>query len=323
MAPSFSFHTTSDEVAAAFADEIKGKNVLIIGTSVGGIGFETARAIAVKSPNLVIITGHNPERLKIAEETLRKEAPSANVRPLRLDLSSLEHVRKAAAELNAMPEPLHVVIHNAVAIPGPFKLTEDNLEAQAVTNHIAPFLLTKLLAPKILAARTAEYTPRVIFVSASGHAFCKGVNLRQLEKPEPASHESLDALFQSKCMNILSAIELSKRSKGRINSYSLHPGVIDTNLMRKGDVPAGLKKLELTDAEGRPNEKLHPWKTIPEGAATTIAAAFDPSLNDKPGAYLDDCVIANDKIAPHASDPATAEQLWAVTERIIGESFTF
>jgi NAD(P)-dependent dehydrogenase (short-subunit alcohol dehydrogenase family) len=100
--------------------------VLITGTSLNGIGFETARVLA-KHANLVIITGHNSDRLKLssnlrfngihevvnarlklAEETIKKELPSANIRPLILDLSSLSSVRKAAAEVNALPEPLHV-----------------------------------------------------------------------------------------------------------------------------------------------------------------------------------------------------------------------
>ncbi|KAF7365620.1 Short-chain dehydrogenase/reductase family protein [Mycena venus] len=320
--PTFSFTTTAQEVATVFAKEIQGKNVLITGTSVNGIGFETARVLA-KHANLIIITGHNSERLKIAEDTIKREIPSANIRPLILDLSSLAAVRKAAAEVNAFPEPLHVLIHNAAATIGPFKLTADNLENQAATNHIGPFLLTKLLSAKLLAARTAHCTPRVVFVSAKGHIFCNGVNLTTLERPDPGSHESMDAYFQTKVANILTGIELSKRSKGQINAYSLHPGIILTNIMHKGDVVAGLKKLEIMDEDGRPSDKKYPWKTIPQGAATTVAAAFDPSLNDKPGAYLDDCVEANDTISPHASDSGNAERLWSLTERLIGESFTF
>jgi len=289
---------------------------------VNGIGFETARVLA-KYANLIIITGHNSERLKIAEDTIKNEVPSANIRPLILDLSSLVAVRKAAAEVNEFPEPLHVLIHNAAAIIGPFKLTVDNLEIQAATNHVGPFLLTKLLAPKLLAARTANYVPRVIFVSAAGHAFCDGVNFSTLERPDPESHEAMNAYFQTKVANILSGIELSKRSKGQINAYSLHPGVIYTSLMQKGDVVAGLQKLEILDAAGRPSDKKYPFKTIAQGAATTVAAAFDPSLNDTPGAYLDDCIVANEAIAPHASDLGNAEKLWDVTEQIIGESFTF
>ncbi|KAJ6584413.1 hypothetical protein B0H19DRAFT_1104943 [Mycena capillaripes] len=322
--PTFSSTTTAEEVATVFAGEIRGKNILITGTSLNGIGFETARVLA-KYANLVVITGHKSDRLKLAEDAIKKELPSANVRPLILDLSSLAAIRKAAVEVNAYPEPLHVVIHNAAATIGPFKLTVDNLESQMATNHIGPFLFTKLLASKILAARTGHYTPRVIFVSALGHTFCTGLNFDTLQRPNPESYQRMDAYFQTKVANILSGIELSKRSKGQINAYSLHPGVIYTNNMQKlkEETDPELQKIGLFDAEGQPSSEKYPWKTLPQGAATTVVAALDPSLDDKPGAYLSDCIVANQDVAAHSSDPANAEKLWNLTEMIIGETFVF
>ncbi|KAJ6584414.1 hypothetical protein B0H19DRAFT_1058840 [Mycena capillaripes] len=319
--PTFSSSTTAEEVATVFATEIQGKNVLITGTSLNGIGFETARVLA-KYAGLLVITGHNSDRLKLAEDTIRKEVPSANIRPLILDLSSLAAIRKAAEEVNAYSEPLHVIIHNAAATVGPFKLTVDNLEVQIATNHIGPFLLTKLLAPKILAARTAHYTPRVVFVSSIGHGAGTGVNLSTLARPDPESYTPMGGYCQSKSANVLSAIELSKRSKGQINAYSLHPGAIFTNIMQKGDGPAEMQKMGMLGSDGLPLEGKG-FKTIPQGAATTVVAAFDPTLNDKPGAYLNDCVAANELVAPHSSDPANAEKLWTLTEEIIGEKFVF
>ncbi|KAF7364698.1 Short-chain dehydrogenase/reductase family protein [Mycena venus] len=127
--PTFTSATTAEDVAAAFAEQIRGKNVLITGTSINGIGFETAHVLA-KYANLVIITGYNSERLRLSEEAIKKEVPTANIRQLVLDLSSLAAVRKAAAEVNAYPEPLHVLIHNAAASGGKFKLTVDGLESQ-------------------------------------------------------------------------------------------------------------------------------------------------------------------------------------------------
>ncbi|KAF8194327.1 hypothetical protein K438DRAFT_816661 [Mycena galopus ATCC 62051] len=320
--PTFSFTTTAEEVGTAFAKEIQGKNVLITGTSVSGIGFETARVLA-KHANLVIITGHNSDRLKIAEDAIKNEVPSANIRPIILDLSSLAAVRNASAEINSFPEPLHVLIHNAAATIGPFKLTVDNLETQAATNHIGPFLLTKLLSPKLLATWTPDYIPRVIFVSAAGHAFCDGLDFSTLERPDPNGFEGMNAYFQTKVANILTGIELSKRSKGKINAYSLHPGVIYTNMMQKGVAVTELQKLEILDADGQPLNTKYRFKTVPQGAATTVAAAFDPRLNNNPGAYLDDCIASNESVAPHSSDHGNSEKLWTVTERIIGEKFSF
>ncbi|KAJ6603209.1 hypothetical protein DFH09DRAFT_1301031 [Mycena vulgaris] len=84
----FSFTTTAEEVDTTFSNEIRGKNVVVTGTSINGIGFETARVIA-KYANLVVITGYNAERLKLSDAGIKKEFPSANIHPLRVDLSSL------------------------------------------------------------------------------------------------------------------------------------------------------------------------------------------------------------------------------------------
>ncbi|KAJ7146649.1 hypothetical protein C8R44DRAFT_724396 [Mycena epipterygia] len=322
-APTFSFATTADEVATAFAGEIKGKNVLITGTSINGIGFEAALAIA-KHANLVVITGYNAERLRLTEDAIKKQVPTANIHRQVLDLSSLAGIRKAAEAVNSNPEPLHVLIHNAAAAIAPFKLTVDNLENQIATNHVGPFLLTKLLAPKLLAAATTTYTPRVVFVASAAHAWGTGVDFSVLHAhPDPAKYQMSAAYLQSKSANILTAIELSKRSKGAINAYSLHPGVIYTNMVQKEESAAELQATGMLGPDGLPNTERFHWKTIPQGAATTVVAAFDPRLNDKPGAYLDDCVVATNSVSAHSSDPAHAEKLWTVTEEIIGESFVF
>ncbi|KAJ7480998.1 NAD-P-binding protein [Mycena latifolia] len=319
----FGFHTTASEVADVFASEIKGKNVLITGTSLEGIGFETARSIA-NYANLVIITGYNSERLQLSEDAIKKEVPSANIRKLTLDLSSLAAVRIAAAEVSAYTEPLHVLINNAAAAIANFKVTVDNLENQMATGHIGPFLFTNLLVPKLLASATATFTPRVVFVASLAHTFDKGIDIDTLGKPDPAKYDTIFKPYnETKCANILTAIELSRRSRGKVNAYSLHPGMIYTNITQKPDSLEAFKAYGVLDAEGRPDSTVYQWKSIPEGAATTVAAAFDPSLSDKPGAYLDDCKDATDKIAPHSSDPASASRLWEVTEQIIGQSFEF
>ncbi|KAJ6530183.1 hypothetical protein B0H19DRAFT_1192391 [Mycena capillaripes] len=308
--PEFSSNTTAEEVATTFSQEIKGKNVLITGTSLNGIGFETARVIA-KHANL------------LSEDAIKKDIPTANVRRLTLDLSLLAGVRKAAAEVNAYSEPIHVLINNAAAAIGSFKLTVDGLESQMATDHIGPFLFTKLLAPKILASATAAYTPRVVFVSSSAHAFGPGVNFDTIGSPNPEIYTNFSAYFEAKSANILTAIELSKRSKGAINAYSLHPGIIFTNIGQKEESIPAMQALGMLGPDGQPNTEDYQWKTIPQGAATSVAAAFDPRLNDKPGAYLDDSTVKNESVVAHSSDPANAARLWTVTEKIIGENFTF
>ncbi|KAJ7822910.1 NAD-P-binding protein [Mycena olivaceomarginata] len=320
--PTFTPTTTADEVATAFATQIQGRNVLVTGTSINGIGFETARVIA-KHANLVVITGYNSERLRLTEEAIKKDVPSANIRPLILDLSSLAAVRKAAAEVNAYSEPLHVLIHNAAASGGPFALTVDGFETQLATAQIGPFLLTKLLAPKLLATGSASYTPRVVFVSSMAHAFGTVDLSSVVAHPDRAKFNSSGAYFQAKSANILFASELSKRSQGKINGYSLHPGVIFTNISEKEGNKGDLINMGILNPDGSPNTEKVTWKTIPQGAATTLAAAFDTRLDAKPGAYLSDAVEASEQISPHASDPETAAKLWTATEEAVGEKFAF
>ncbi|CAK5267264.1 unnamed protein product [Mycena citricolor] len=321
MYPTFEFNTTAEEVATTFAEQIRGKNVLITGTSLNGLGFETARVVA-KYANLVIITGYNKERLGLTQAELQRGDPRAQIRPLVLDLASLKDVRRAAAEVNSYAEPIHVLINNAAAAIAGFKLSADGFENQFATDHLGPFLFTALIAPKLLAARTETFTPRVVFVSSLAHEY-GAVNFETLSKPDPASYDSLGGYAQAKTANILTAAELSRRSKGMIKSYSLHPGVIFTNINSTEESIQQQKEAGILLPDGSPNPEKFRWKSIPEGSATTVAAAFDPRLEDTPGAYLDDSKVANDKLSPHAADPAVAAKLWEVTEELVGFKFTF
>ncbi|KAJ7471152.1 hypothetical protein B0H11DRAFT_1372862 [Mycena galericulata] len=317
--PTFGWSTTSDEVATVFENEIKGKNVLITGTSLSGLGFESARVIA-KYANLVIITGYNAERLKLSEDALKQEIPGANIRPLILDLASLTSVRAAAAEVNAYPESIDVLINNAASSICPFTLTTDGFERQMATAHLGPFLFTALILPKILASKTVSYTPRVIYVASGAHAWCDGVNLAEMEHPNASTYKAMAAYAQAKSANILTASELTRRASGRINAYSLRPGAIATNFVTNDIAKNELLSAGIINEDGTPNTKLT-WKTIPQGAATIITAAFDPSLNDKPGCYLTDSAEDNKSISPHAADPIIAEKLWTLSERLVNIKF--
>ncbi|KAJ7277424.1 NAD-P-binding protein [Mycena rebaudengoi] len=315
---SFNAKSTAEEVATSFSAEIKGKNVLITGTSLNGIGFEAARVIA-KHANLVIITGYNAERLKASEDAIKKETPSANIRHLALDLSSIAAVRKAAAEVNAYTEPIDVLVNNAAAPIAPFKLTADGLEAHMSTDLVGPFLFTNLIKPRLLASRG---TPRVVVLASDVHHHCAGLDLERVAKPDASKHQKIDAYAQAKAGTIMLAVGLAAEAKGKLNVLSVHPGLVTTNLVATPDSIPEMVAAGVMDADGTPS-KHAPWKNIAEGAAGTVVAAFDPSLNDKSGAYIVDCQIAMHAVAAHSSDPARAKQLWSIAEGIVGEKFSF
>ncbi|KAF7292229.1 Short-chain dehydrogenase/reductase family protein [Mycena indigotica] len=323
--PPFSAATTAEEAADALAESIRGKNVIVTGTSLNGIGFETARVIA-KHARLVVITGHSDERLNLAAEGIRKSVPSANIRTLNVDLASLAAVRKAAAEVNAYTEPIHVLINNAAKPWCDFSLSADGIESQLATGHVGPFLLTHLLVPKLLASASAEHTPRAIFVSSIAQALegGKGVDFDMLVKPDEKKYDAPTVYHQVKTANVLTSVELLRRTGGRVKTYSLHPGLIYTNMLVTPLAIPFFQALGALDKDAKPTptEQLS-WKTIAQGAATTVVAAFDPRIADRPGAYLDDCAISENGAAPHSTDPEIARRLWEATEELVGEKFAF
>ncbi|KAJ7787735.1 hypothetical protein B0H14DRAFT_3741593 [Mycena olivaceomarginata] len=274
--PTFTSIMTAEEVATVFADHIRGKNVLVTGPTINGLGFETARALAGYAINLVVFAGYYLERLKLAEAAITAEISGANIRSLVLDLASLASVRGAAAQVNAYPEPLHVWRSDPQRRwpRRGAQLSEDDLEMHLAVEHVGPFLLTKLLVPRLFAAKTASYTPCVVYVSSSAHTLA-GVDLAMLcANPDPARYSVYGAYAQTKTANVITARELSRRAGGRINAY-------------------------------------------------TVAAAFDTRLDNTPGAYLVDCAVADDQVAPHATDSDMAGKLWAITENVVGDKFSF
>ena len=142
-------------------------SVLITGASPGGLGAETARAIARQNPKLVILAGHNLSNLKKTEEIIKSDGSStAEIRLLQIDLGSQASVRNAAKEVNAYEGPIDVLINNAGIMAVPFQLSVDGLESQLATNHVGHFLFTNLIISKLLAAKGGS---RVVNVSSSGH----------------------------------------------------------------------------------------------------------------------------------------------------------
>ncbi|KAF9514818.1 hypothetical protein BS47DRAFT_1342568 [Hydnum rufescens UP504] len=314
-ATTFSPKTPGAEVAETLREEITGKNLIITGTSLGGLGAEVAHVLA-RYTNLVIIAGPSDERQQLTIDSIKTDLPSANVRKLILDLSSSDAIRAAAAEVNAYSEPIHVLINNAAAAMGPYKETKDSHENQFSVDHLGHFLFTTLILPRIRAARSPSYSPRIINLSSTAHRGA-GVRLDDVSFDRGKAYKIMPAYAQAKTANILFTEELAKRLKREgILAYAVDPGLV--RLSNYSHLDAHDK------GDERRGEKLHDkitWKTPQEGISTHIVAAFDPSIKDHSGSYLADCQVHNESVAPHASDPALAEKLWTLSEELLGESF--
>ncbi|KAH8551427.1 hypothetical protein BGW37DRAFT_513254 [Umbelopsis sp. PMI_123] len=316
----FGNQTEAEEVATYFGNEIKGKTVLITGCTWGGLGAEAARVVAKHHAGLVIVAGRKQESLDDTIQKIKEETPSANVRPLIIDLASLESVRKAAAEVNAYPEAIDVLINNAAIMASPYHTTKDGFEAQFGTNHIGPFLFTNLIMPKLLASKTGAPPPRIVNVSSIGHIFSP-IRFDDPFFENGKTYQKWTSYGQSKTANMLFARELAKRYKNKgLTAFSLHPGGINTNLAR--DVKPEEFSEPLQDYDGNTIDfsKME-WKSIPQGTSTHIVAAFDPNITSDSGSYLNDCQIAVDQAKAYAKDDTQAEKLWKLSETLVGQTF--
>lgn len=315
----FGFDSTADEVLEGI--DLNGRTMLVTG-AYSGLGHETARALAAKGAH-IIASGRDATKLAAAADELA-ELTKARIDMLVCDLASLASVRAAGEEARGRFPKIDVLINNAGVMAAPFGHTADGFETQFGTNHLGHFALTAELMPLI---RNGE-RQRIVNLSSRGHHFAPV----DLEDPHFARREYNPwvAYGQSKTANILFAVELERRFGGEgIHATALHPGAIMTNLSRhmtEGDMAALRERMRRT-AEKSGEEPL-PFKSIPQGSATTCWAATAPQLEGRGGLYLEDCRIAevNDESATHgvrsyALDLQNAERLWAKSEEATGARY--
>jgi NAD(P)-dependent dehydrogenase (short-subunit alcohol dehydrogenase family) len=324
--------TTADVISGI---DLTGKIALITGASTG-LGLETARTLAGAGAR-VIMAARPGEKLDNALATLRSELPQAQLDAVALDLTDFASIRACAEAVARLTDKLDLLINNAGIMAVPFGRTPAGCELQFGTNHIGHFLLTNLLVPLLLKAGKA----RVVNLSSGGHKHCP-VDFNDIHW-QTREYSKWGAYGQAKTANALFTVALQKRlgDKG-VSVFAVHPGAIPTELGRHlteedilalmnskalgGDKSGGKKK----ESGGTSRGKLQ-FKTIPQGAATSVWAATSADLEGKGGIYLEDCSIAEEVpvgVAEHgyfawAVDPVAAETLWQVSEQIVGQSFTW
>jgi len=297
----FNFHSVAEEVANGW--EGKGTVVLITGAN-SGIGLENVR-VFLNSGCHVIGGVRSPKDSKQIFDPFVKSAPKhSKLDLLPLDLNSLKSVRTFASSFKEMKIGLNILILNAGIMAIPKRtLTEEKLESQFGVNHVAHHLLATLLSECLVKGS------RVVVLSSAAHRR-SAINWEDLNWEK--SYDRWKAYGQSKTANILFAkqfqININKDQKeAKVEVFAVHPGGIKTGLARS------LLPEDITLMESMPFR----WKTIPQGAATTMVAAISPDFKGKGGIYMGDCNELTP--LPHAADMEQAAKLWEVTEKIIAQ----
>jgi NAD(P)-dependent dehydrogenase (short-subunit alcohol dehydrogenase family) len=306
--------------------DLTGRNVIITGGH-SGIGRETTRALGDAGAS-VLVGVRYPDRAAMA---LSGAIGTAGVELDRLDLLDPASIDAFAARYRESGRPLHILINNAGIVSPTLGHDPRGYELQFATNHLGHFQLTLGLLPALRAAAGA----RVVTLSSWAHHFSD----IDYEDPhfERRAYESMTAHGQSKTANALFSVALDARLAGDgIRGYSLHPGgIVATNLIPSfSDIDK--RAMNLIDADGRPIiDPATDRKSPQQGAATSVWAATSPMLADIGGVYLqdndiaplDDEVTADPNIssgpvsntvgvAPYAVDPASAQRLWELSERL-------
>lgn len=321
----FGATSTTDEVLSGV--NLKSKRVLVTGVS-AGLGVETARSLVAHGAQ-VVGAARDLNKAKVATEQMRKDAAAngGSFELVELDLANLKSVRACADALVKKGEPFDVVIANAGVMATPLGHTADGFETQFGTNHLGHFVLVNRIASLI------RDGGRLINLSSAGHRYSNV----DLDDPnfERTPYEPFAAYGRSKTANILFAVAFDKRHRHRgVRAAAVHPGGIRTELGRYAE-PGRIEKVieELNRQLAAQGKGPFQWKSIPQGAATSVWAAVVAPANEVGGQYCENCHVAqivpddapitvmSEGVRGYALDPNNAEALWKKSEELVGESF--
>ncbi|OVE64851.1 oxidoreductase [Clostridium diolis] len=313
----YNFSTTAKDVIEGI--DLKDKIAIVTG-GYSGIGIETAKVLA-EAGATVIIPARDIEKAKEAMNNI------PNIEIEHLDLMDPMSIDSFAQKFINSQRSLHILINSAGIMAPPLIRDKRGYESQFATNHLGHFQLTARLWPALKNAKGA----RVISVSSRAQRL-GGVNFDDpnFQKTE---YDSWKAYAQSKSANSLFAVELDRLGKTHgVRAFSVHPGLIPTTNLGRFSVNGKATVQELKNNTGKDdtNTKLNEFKTIEQGAATSVWCATNSILDGMGGVYCEDCNIAeavpydslkDNGVRPWAIDKKLAKKLWILSEDLTNVKF--
>jgi NAD(P)-dependent dehydrogenase (short-subunit alcohol dehydrogenase family) len=307
----FTAESTAAEVVHGV--DLIGIRAIVTGAS-SGIGTETARALASAGAQVTLAVRSPAAGDAVAEE-IERSTGQARPHVRRLDLANRRNVAEFVAEWQG---PLHLLINNAGVITSGLERTAEGWELQFATNHLGHFALAVGLHDALAAGAAERDGARIVALTSAAHMRA-GVDFDDLQF-ERRDFDPQIAYAQSKTADSLFAVEAARRwASDGIVANAVNPGGIATGLQRNFS-PAQKQSLDAAEAAG-----VFRYKTVQQGAATTLVAAVSPEFAHTGGHYLDDAreayTVPNDAALadhPHgvkewALDASLAERLWQVS----------
>jgi retinol dehydrogenase-12 len=269
------------------------KNVALVTGANSGIGRWTAIKLAAQGYRVFLACRSEEKAQPVVDEINAANPGRATFLPL--DLADLNSVRECARQFLALNLPLKLLVCNA-GLAGAHGRTRQGFELTFGVCHVGHFVLTQLLLERIKASAPA----RVVVVASRGHMRASGIDFNALRQ-RTATKTGFPEYCVAKLANVLFAVELGRRLQGSgVTTYSLHPGVVATDVWRTVPAPIrGLAKLFMRSEE--------------DGASTSLYCATDPRVAQETGLYyVDEKAVETSALA---QDAALAQRLWAETEQ--------
>ncbi|MVX66993.1 SDR family NAD(P)-dependent oxidoreductase [Clostridium chromiireducens] len=315
----YGFSTASKEVIENI--NLQGKVAIVTG-GYSGIGLETAKFLA-QAGATVIVPARNIEKAKSAVEGIQ------NIELETLDLMDPSSIDRFAERFIASKRQLNILINSAGIMAPPLMRDNRGYESQFSTNHLGHFQLTARLWPALKKAGNA----RVVAVSSRAQRL-GGVDF---EDPnfEKTEYDRWKAYAQSKSANVLFAVEFDRLGKEYgVRAFAVHPGLIPTTDLGRFSLDGKVTTQEIKNNSKKidTKEQANEFKTIDQGAATSVWCATNSVLNGMGGVYCEDCDIAEsvqsdslkgNGVRPWAIDSKLAKKLWELSENLTNVKFSF
>ncbi|QQS30525.1 MAG: SDR family oxidoreductase [Sphingobacteriales bacterium] len=286
---------------AELPNSMQGKTVVITGAN-SGIGKAACMALAKQGAQIVMVC-RNQEKGELARKDIIACSSNQQIDLFICDLASQQQIRRLAVELTTKFDRIDVLINNAGILMPDRQLSEDVIELTFATNHLAYFLLTRLLL------KTLNNTPfsRIINMASGAHQIIRQVDFDNLQGEK--SYNQWQAYGLSKLANILFTYELSRRQPqygATVNC--MHPGVVSTNFGQK-KFNAGWIKLGF--------KILKPFiRTAEQGAETCVFLASSSEVKGISGKYFDTCKAVRSSAISY--EPHIATRFWEISEQLTG-----
>ncbi len=290
----------NDKAIQKTSNESMTGKICIISGATSGVGYEAVKSLAAGGADIVMIA-RNENKAKAVKEEIER-IYNVRVDYFIADFSNLQQIKKAAKEILEKYPRIDILINSAGIHSTKRKLNKDGVEMVLCVNHLAPFLLTRLLLKRMV-----ESSPsRIIQVNSEGHRF-NGLNLNDINWNK-RFYTGLRSYGASKTAQLLTVWELAEELKGTgVTINAMHPGGVRTNI-------------------GNDNGRLYRWflhnvtwhflkdPKISGDAIYYLAAANE--LKDVSGKFFN--LTTLEKPAEHALNKENQKKIWNLSLKMTG-----